>query len=48
MADQKKCDHPSCTCMTSEKFCSTYCEENKNTLEIACKCGHPGCKGEIS
>jgi len=47
MSDPKKCAHAPCTCMTTEKYCSPYCEENKDTIEIACKCGHPGCDGEI-
>jgi hypothetical protein len=47
VADQKKCAHPSCSCMTDKKYCSTYCEEHKNTSEIACDCGHPGCKGKL-
>jgi hypothetical protein len=34
--------------MTTEKYCSAYCEEHKDTTEIACECGHPGCKGEIA
>ena len=48
MADQKKCAHAACTCMTDKKYCSTFCEEHKDTTEIACDCGHPGCKGEIN
>jgi hypothetical protein len=48
MSDPKKCAHPSCTCMTTEKYCSTYCEENKDTVEITCRCGHPGCEVEIA
>ena len=47
MADQKKCAHPACSCMTDKKYCSTHCETNKDTTDIACKCGHPGCKGDI-
>lgn len=47
VADQKKCAHASCSCMTDKKYCSTYCEEHKNTSEIACDCGHPGCKGKL-
>ena len=47
MADKKKCAHPACTCMTDEKYCSTYCESHKDTAEIACECGHPGCRGDI-
>jgi hypothetical protein len=34
--------------MTTEKYCSKYCEDHKDTAEIACECGHPGCRGEIS
>lgn len=34
--------------MTDEKYCSAYCESHKDTIEVACECGHPGCKGEIS
>src|ERR1700751_6473320 len=47
MADTKKCAHPACTCMTDQKYCSTHCESHKDTAEIACECGHPGCQGEI-
>lgn len=48
MADQKKCAHPACSCMTDKKYCSTYCEERKDVAEIACECGHAGCAGEIA
>ncbi len=48
MADQKKCAHPACSCMTDKKYCSTYCENHKDTAEIACECGHPGCRGDIA
>jgi hypothetical protein len=48
MADQKKCAHAACTCMTNEKYCSKFCEDHKDTTEIACDCGHPGCKGDIA
>ena len=48
MADLKKCAHPACSCMTDKKYCSTYCENHKDTAEIACECGHSGCKGDIA
>jgi hypothetical protein len=48
MADQKKCAHPACSCMTDKKYCSTYCEERKDVAEIACECGHAGCAAEIT
>ncbi len=47
MADEKgKCAHPACICHVPEgqKYCSTSCEDAKDTLEISCNCGHPGCE----
>jgi hypothetical protein len=46
MADKlEKCAHPICTCMAREdnKYCSAYCEDAKDTTEIACNCGHTTC-----
>lgn len=41
----KKCAHPVCSCMVTEgKYCSTQCEAMEKTPDIACKCGHPGCR----
>jgi hypothetical protein len=43
--DGKKCAHPVCSCtVTSGKYCSAQCEAMEKTPDIACKCGHPGCK----
>jgi hypothetical protein len=25
------------------KYCSTYCEDAGDTVELACNCGHAGC-----
>jgi metallothionein len=47
MSDAKKCAHSACNCMTTEKYCSAHCEENKDTVEIVCKCGHAGCTAEV-
>ena len=47
MADEKgKCAHPACICTVPEgtKYCSTSCEDAKDTLEISCNCGHSGCE----
>lgn len=47
MADHNnKCAHPACRCMAREssKYCSQYCEDAKDTTELACNCGHPGCE----
>jgi hypothetical protein len=43
---QKKCKHPACTCSVSEDggdYCSPYCHDAKDTVEISCNCGHAGC-----
>jgi hypothetical protein len=48
MADQKKCAHSACSCMTDKKYCSKHCEDHKDTVEIACECEHSGCKGDIN
>lgn len=44
--EPKKCAHPSCQCMAPEgsEYCSTYCHDAKDTLELSCNCGHPGCE----
>ena len=41
-----KCAHPACSCMAREhdKYCSQYCDDASETLEISCNCNHPGCK----
>jgi hypothetical protein len=40
-----KCAHPSCQCRVEEgeKYCSTYCHDAGDTIEISCNCDHPGC-----
>jgi hypothetical protein len=52
MTDGKKnkCAHQNCSCVagTNSKYCSPYCESAKDTQEIACACGHPGCMGKIA
>lgn len=51
MADDKnqKCAHKLCSCTAAEgsKYCSPNCEAAKDTTELACGCGHPGCKGAV-
>ena len=43
--EEKKCDHPACNCMVEEgaDYCSQYCEDAGDTLEISCNCAHAGC-----
>jgi hypothetical protein len=50
MADKQKCAHPACNCMATNdsKYCSEYCHDAKDTLEIACKCRHPGCEEKMA
>ena len=42
----KKCAHPACQCMAAQgsKYCSDYCHDAGDTMEIRCNCGHPGCE----
>jgi hypothetical protein len=41
----RKCAHPACDCevTSDDKYCSTYCQDAGDTMEISCNCGHPGC-----
>ena len=47
MAEKQKgmCAHPSCNCLVKEgeKYCSQYCDDAGDTIEISCNCEHPGC-----
>ncbi len=46
MTEEKdKCAHPACACLRTKdsKYCSPYCEDAKDTTELACGCGHAGC-----
>lgn len=47
---QEKCAHEMCTCMAEEdsKYCSANCEAEKGLTELACECGHPGCKASVA
>jgi hypothetical protein len=45
-AKAEKCANTACGCMTtSGKHCSPQCEALDMKPDIACSCGHPGCKG---
>jgi hypothetical protein len=50
MATTDKCAHPACNCKASEdsKYCSQYCEDAKDTLELSCNCAHAGCAEELA
>ena len=30
-------------CVTTNKYCSTFCEGQAGTPDIECECGHPAC-----
>lgn len=52
MADDKDaaiCEHPGCSCPAAKgsDYCSAYCEGARDTLEITCECGHPGCASDL-
>ena len=46
--NNEKCKHPACDCVPpkGESYCSLTCEDAKDTIELTCQCGHPGCRGE--
>ena len=46
MSDVTKCAHPACNCRVGDgkTFCSHYCADAGEEVEIACDCGHPGCE----
>jgi hypothetical protein len=45
-APQKKCAHPACNCLVDQgkKYCSDYCHDSGNKIEIACNCHHAICE----
>jgi hypothetical protein len=49
MANTKKCANAACSCVPPEKakYCSAHCEGVANKTEIACKCGHSTCSGNL-
>jgi hypothetical protein len=48
MTEIKKCAHPACDCTVSDKdkYCTQYCEDAGDEVEISCDCGHTGCSLE--
>ena len=51
--NKNKCAHPECNCSEQKgsKYGSQYCHDARETVELACNCGHPGCKsgqGEVA
>jgi hypothetical protein len=50
MADSNKCAHPACNCPASgdNKYCSNYCRDAGDTVELSCNCGHSGCSDELA
>ena len=50
MAEDHKCEHPACNCITPKdgKYCSQYCHDAAGTLELSCNCGHLGCAEELT
>jgi hypothetical protein len=48
MSEAKKCAHPSCACVTAEKYCSTFCEGQAGTPDIECERGHAPCANKAT
>ena len=46
--NNKECQHPACSCAPANgsDYCSSTCEDAKDTPELACQCQHPGCRAE--
>ncbi len=46
--DDEVCAHPGCTCepRLGSKYCSPYCEHEREFVERRCGCGHDGCGAE--
>lgn len=42
----RECAHPACGCRVDSdtKYCSQYCRDAGDKLEISCNCGHGDCK----
>ena len=48
MLDSQKCAHPACDCVVAKggqwgKYCSEYCKEKAQQIQLRCECHHPGC-----
>ena len=50
--DHNQCDHGLCSCSVAEdaEYCSAHCRAagESDTTAIACECGHPGCRAEVT
>ncbi|MEQ1868641.1 MAG: hypothetical protein ABL961_01295 [Vicinamibacterales bacterium] len=49
MTEPNKCAHPACICQVKSggaygKYCSEYCKESADTIELSCRCQHPTCR----
>ena len=44
-----KCAHDNCQCQVSEdeKFCSEYCREAGDIVEVGCGCEHKPCHDSL-
>ena len=42
---KQKCAHPACRCTVGDdqRYCSQFCEDAGDEVDISCDCGHPGC-----
>jgi hypothetical protein len=46
MSEPKKCENPSCACLTDdgEDYCGPFCESSTGVTEVQCECGHDPCR----
>jgi hypothetical protein len=50
MAEQEKpCAHSSCKCVVAEgsTYCSEYCRDARDVIEIGCGCEHEPCVDKL-
>jgi metallothionein len=49
-AKERKCEHPPCSCKTTDgsRYCSAECAAMEKTPDLECLCGHAGCTGRIA
>ena len=41
MSESKKCAHPACSCVSTEKYCSEKCADSKNLTELPANAAIP-------
>ena len=50
MPKSQKCAHPACNCTVrdGEKYCSPYCHDAEDKVELSCNCRHAACGDQMT